>query len=104
MATTDTPSASVADCPDLLGRAQSHSWEYGRRCVDREGDHRETWTDETGRQSLAVFDVTDHTVVLRVTSPVGRESFYGMAERDYEAARAALADEGWAVRTAAQNE
>jgi len=102
MATTDTPSAPVVECPDLLERAESHSWEYGHRCVDREGEHRETWVD--GRQSVAVFDVTDHTVVCRISSPVGRESFYGMARRDYEAARDALAEDGWTVRTTPKGE
>ena len=60
--------------PVDLRRAESQSWEYGHRCVRREGQHRETWAEETGRQSIAVYDVTDHTVVLRVETPVGRQS------------------------------
>ena len=99
MATSNTSPSGVlgADLPAALDRAESHSWAYGHACVDREGEHRETWTDETGRQSLAVFEVTDHTVVLRVRTPVGRESFYGMADRDYVAARESFADDGWTL-------
>ncbi|MBX0296361.1 hypothetical protein [Haloarcula nitratireducens] len=102
MATSDTSTADspASTFPISLSRAESHSWEYGHRCVDREGTHRETWTDESDRQSLTVFDVTDHTVVLRYRTPVGRQSFYGMAARDYSAARETLvADEDWTVQT-----
>ncbi|WP_135303825.1 hypothetical protein [Haloarcula amylovorans] len=102
MATSDTPTADplASTFPIPLSRAESHSWEYGQRCVSREGSYRETWTDEVGRQSLTVFDVTDHTLVLRCQTPVGRQSYYGMATRDYSAAREALvADEGWTVQT-----
>jgi len=99
MATSNTSQSGGvgAALPAALDRAESHSWEYGHTCVSREGQHRETWTDETGRQSLTVFDVTEHTVVLRVQTPVGRESFYGMAERDYEAACGSLVDDGWTL-------
>jgi len=98
MATSNTSSDVLGvGLPAALDRAESHSWEYGHTCVEREGQPRETWTDETGRQSLTVFDVTDHTVVLRVRTPVGRESFYGMADRDYEAARESFTDDGWTL-------
>ncbi|WP_262180085.1 hypothetical protein [Haloarcula laminariae] len=99
MATSDKSPSGVlgVDLPAALNRAESHSWEYGHTCVTREGRPRETWTDGTGRQSVTAFDVTDHTVVLRVRTPVGRESFYGMADRDYEAAREAFADDGWTL-------
>ena len=99
MATSDTSPSGVlgADLPAALGRAESHSWEYGHACVTREGQPRETWRDEAGRQSVTVFDVTDHTVVLRVRTPVGRESFYGMADRDYETARESFADGAWTL-------
>jgi len=69
--------------------------------VRREGQHRETWADETGTQSIAVYDVTDHTVVLRVETPAGRQSFYGMADSDYERARDCLRSAG-AWTTAAE--
>ena len=99
MATSNTSSSTVlgVGLPAALDRAESHSWQYGHTCVAREGEPRETWTDETGRQSLTVFDVTEHTVVLRVRTPVGRESFYGMADRDYEAVRESFVDSGWTL-------
>ncbi len=98
MATSNTSSDVLGvELPAALDRAESHSWEYGHTCVAQEGEPCETWADETGRQSLTVFDVTDHTVVLRVRTPVGRESFYGMAKRDYEAVRDSLADDGWTL-------
>ena len=96
MATSNTSSdVPGVGLPAALHRAESHSWEYGHNCVAREGRPRETWTEETGRQSLTVFDVTEHTVVLRLRTPVGRESFYGMADRDYEAVRESLVADGW---------
>ena len=99
MATSNTSQSGGvgADLPTALDRAESHSWEYGHACVTQEGQPRETWTDETGRESLTVFDVTEHTVLLRVRTPVGRESFYGMADRDYEAVRDSLTDDGWTL-------
>jgi len=99
MATSNTSQSGGlgVGLPAALDRAESHSWEYGHTCVALEGQPRETWTDETGRQSLTVFDVTEHTVVLRVRTPVGRESFYGMADQDYEAARESFADDGWTL-------
>ncbi len=99
MATSDTSTSGVvgADLPAALDRAESHSWEYGHTCVRREGKPRETWTGEADRQSVTVFDVTDHTVMLRVRTPVGRESFYGMADCDYEAARESFAAGGWTL-------
>jgi hypothetical protein len=104
MATPDTSTVPNYGSPGLLDRAESHSWEYGHRCVEEEGDHRETWTEETGRQSVAVFDVTSSTVVIRIQTPVGRQSFYGMAECDYEAARELLAADGWTARDAPLDE
>ena len=98
MATADSSTVCqrVDTVPVDLSQAESHSWEYGKRCVRREGQHRETWS--SGRQSIAVFDVTDHTVVLRVETPVGRQSFYGMADRDYRRARERLVDaSAWTV-------
>ena len=99
MATSNTSQSDVpgVDLPAALDRAESHSWEYGHTCVAQEGQPRETWTDETGRQSLTVFDVTEHTVVLRVRTPVGRESFYGMAKRDYETVRESFVGDGWTL-------
>ena len=98
MATSDSSAPCRQDgrFPVDLRRAESHSWEYGHRCVRREGRHRETWADENGRQSIAVYDVTDHTVVLRVETPAGRQSFYGMADSDYRRARDCLrAADAW---------
>ena len=45
----------------------------------------------TAPWGLAVFDVADHTAVVRVRTPVGRELFYGAVEADLAALREGLA-------------
>ncbi|MFB6073571.1 MAG: hypothetical protein ABEJ89_01005 [Haloarculaceae archaeon] len=53
------------------------SWALGARVVEDEAATRlGRWRRADGWR-LAVFRVTDVTVVLRVGTPVGRERFYG---------------------------
>ncbi|MDS0298515.1 hypothetical protein NDI76_07160 [Halogeometricum sp. S1BR25-6] len=59
------------------------SWELGSRVVDDEESSRESeWTHVDAPWRLSVFHVTNHTDVLRVRTPVGRERFYGAVETD----------------------
>jgi hypothetical protein len=59
------------------------SWELGSRVVDDEESTRESeWTHADAPWRLSVFRVTNHTDVLRVRTPVGRERFYGAVETD----------------------
>ncbi|WP_336002839.1 hypothetical protein [Halorientalis halophila] len=92
-AAAELPSAIPFDVP----RPTRLSWALGSRTVSDEAAtlaHR--WTDTAGGWRLAVFDVTDETVLLRVRTPVGRERFYGAAKLDLDGARAALdADARW---------
>jgi|APHM01.1.fsa_nt_gi hypothetical protein len=57
------------------------SWDVGSRTVDGEAATlRSRWSDTESHWRLAVFAVTDETVVLRIRTPVGRARFYGAAE------------------------
>ena len=51
------------------------SWALGRRII---GDEESTRLFERreGRRTLTAYAVTDHTCVVAVRSPVGREKFY----------------------------
>lgn len=77
----DLPGVVPFDLPHL----SRLSWELGSRVVDdptatREGE----WEHVDGSWSLAAHRVTSATVVLRLTSPTGREHFYGTTERQFE--------------------
>lgn len=65
------------------------SWELGTRVVgDDDSELRGEWA-AAGRWRLSVFRVAEHTGVVRVRTPVGRERFYGGAMADL---RSALTD------------
>lgn len=61
------------------------SWELGDR-LTRQGDANRVATFENPARntSLAVFEATTHTRLVRVRTPVGREKFYGVARRDVD--------------------
>jgi hypothetical protein len=86
--------------PFSLARATRLSWELGTRVTA--GDDaalRGAWECTAVSREIAVFDVTDHTAVIRVRTPVGRERFYGAADMDLEAALVRLtADSDWRRR------
>lgn len=69
------PPSSVL--PVDLPSAESLSWELGRRIV-RDGVPRLVFAENVRfGSSLTAFDVAEHTCVVRVRTPVGRETFYG---------------------------
>ncbi len=81
--------------PFGLDAAESLSWALGSEVVAAKPEcARLERTDGSG--SLAAFRATEHTVVVRVRTAVGREKFYGLAAADF---RDALADAGarWRV-------
>lgn len=69
------------------------SWELGSRVVDDEESTCESeWTHTNAPWRLSVFRVTNHTDVLRVRTPVGRERFYGTVETDLREALPGLVE------------
>jgi hypothetical protein len=81
--------------PFGLDAAQSLSWDLGSEIVAAKPEcARVERTDGSG--SVTAFEATDHTVVVRVRTAVGRETFYGLAAADF---REALTDLGarWRV-------
>ncbi|WP_123536770.1 hypothetical protein [Halosimplex salinum] len=79
--------------PVSLERTTRLSWELGER-VTRTGEAalRGRWQCVTAPWELAVFDVADHTAVVRVRTPVGRELFYETEAGGLESALPALAE------------
>jgi len=77
--------------PVSLERTTRLSWELGDRVTTGpDATLAGRWRCHTAPWAVAVFDVTDHTAVVRVRTPVGRELFYGVADADLTAARDAL--------------
>ena len=62
------------------------SWELGSRVVDDDGVFHSKWEQTDSRWSLSIFCVAEHTVILCVRTPVGRERFYAAAKLDLERA------------------
>lgn len=93
MSTRGQPEGRQVSLPDAVPFSVPEltrlSWELGARVVgDGDSELRGEWAG-TGRWRLSVFRVTEHTGVVRVRTPVGREQFYGAAMADL---RSALAD------------
>jgi len=76
--------------PFSLPHASRLSWELGARTVDGAALAGE-WDHADSSWSLAVFEATSATVIVRVTTPAGRERFYGVARMDLESALPKLA-------------
>ncbi|NEU59243.1 hypothetical protein [Halorussus sp. MSC15.2] len=71
------------------------SWELGSQVVS-DATRLSEWEHATSGRRLAVYDATDHTVVLGVRTPVGRERFFGATKHDVDAKRSRLRDaENW---------
>jgi len=67
------------------------SWELGSRVVDDEESTLEgKWRRSEGQWTLSVFRVTNHTDILQVRTPVGRELFYGATQTAFESAVSTL--------------
>ncbi len=77
-----------------LDTANEMSWMLGER-LTREDDRTTLvgeWRTPTSRQSVALFEVTSETAVLRYRSPVGREHYFGTTLSEARQTRAELAD------------
>ncbi|WP_253737570.1 hypothetical protein [Halohasta salina] len=67
------------------------SWELGSRVVDDEAaalDGR--WRQAEAGWGLSVYRVTNHTDILKVRTPVGREQFYGVTRTEFTTAVSTL--------------
>lgn len=74
--------------PFPLDAAESLSWDLGSELVDRKPECAHL--ERAGGGSLTAFEATDHTVVVRVRTAVGREKFYGLATTEFRSALDAL--------------
>jgi len=87
--------------PEAVPLALEHttrlSWELGSRVVGDETavlDSR--WRRTEAGWGLSVYRVTNHTDILEVRTPVGREQFYGVTRSEFESAVSALdASDRW---------
>lgn len=70
---TEPSSALPVDLPSV----ESLSWQLGRRVVEDGPPRLASAENVRFGGSLTAFDVTDHTCIVRVRTPVGRETFYG---------------------------
>jgi len=78
--------------PVSLDRTTRLSWELGDRVTTgADATLAGEWRCRSAPWAVAAFDVTDHTAVVRVRTPVGRELFYGVADADLAVACDALA-------------
>ena len=80
-----------SELPFALPAVSRLSWDLGSRVV-AEARLLGSWDHRRSGRTLAVYDVSDNTVVLGVRTPAGRERFYGAAEADFEAKRPRLAE------------
>ncbi len=74
--------------PFALDAAESLSWDLGSELVDRKPECARL--ERAGGGSLTAFEATEHTVVVRVRTAVGREKFYGLAATEFRNALDAL--------------
>lgn len=95
MSTQGTRGASAARLPDAvpfgLPALSRLSWELGSQVV-ADAPLLGEWEHAASGRTLGVYDVTDHTVVLGVRTPVGRERFFGATKADFEEKRPLLSD------------
>ncbi|MFB6072281.1 MAG: hypothetical protein ABEJ88_04860 [Halobacterium sp.] len=83
MATRDGQSILAERVPLPVDDAQSVSWRLGTELAAEKPEcaHLER---ADGAGSLTVYEATDHTVLARFRTPVGRETFFGLATLDLE--------------------
>jgi len=85
-----------------IGRAaiESLSWRLGSRVTGGvDATPRLELIRRTTNSSLAVFEATDYTYVVRFRTPVGREKFFGVAGVDLRPMLEELLDRGeWGIR------
>lgn len=78
--------------PVSLARASRLSWELGERVTRGGAEQRGQWECVTAPWDLAVYDVGDHSAVVRVRTPAGRKLFYEAPADAFEEAAAALSE------------
>lgn len=87
-----------AAVPLSVSAANRLSWELGSRVVS-DATLLAAWEHATTGRTLALYDATDHTVVLAVTTPAGRERFYGAPKADFDGDYSRLGDaDDWQQR------
>ncbi|MFB6171603.1 MAG: hypothetical protein ABEJ23_03650 [Haloarculaceae archaeon] len=90
-----TPAALPDVVPLALPVVTRLSWDLGERITGGEdASLRGAWRHARSPRTLELYDVTAHTAVLKLRSPVGRERFYGVPETDVDRALPALAAAG----------
>lgn len=93
----DAPDGRGGGLPDAvpvsLERTARLSWELGEGAIQT-GDARlrGCWECVTAPWDLAVYDVGDHSALVRVRTPVGRELFYETSTTGLERALPMLAE------------
>lgn len=98
---SERPSAGGPGLPVSIPARNELSWTLGDR-VTTEADATLLGECEHDRshRSVALFSVTDHTVVLRVRTPVGRHRYFGATRTEAEGTLDRLAaQEGWHRRS-----
>ena len=77
--------------PDSLQPTTRLSWELGSRVVDdAEASLESEWYRTKGGWRLSVYRVTNHTDILQIRTPAGRELFYGVTQAAFASAVSAL--------------
>lgn len=92
MATHDSPNnvSNQVTLPNIVPFDLSYltrlSWELGSRTVENNDSALHSqWIHKMGWK-LSIFQATSKTVILRLSTPVGREQFYGAAQMDLDSA------------------
>ncbi|MFW5950137.1 MAG: hypothetical protein ACOCR6_02160 [archaeon] len=79
------------------GAIESISWRLGTRLTGDEPCLL-TLSNQRTTSSLAVFEATDFTCIVRFRTPVGREKFFGVAAVDLRTMLESLLDHGeWTI-------
>jgi len=89
----DSPSCSILpdSVPDSLRPTTRLSWELGSRVIeDAEASLESEWYRTAGGWRLSVYRVTNHTDILQLRTPAGRELFYGVTQAAFGSAVSAL--------------
>lgn len=99
MATRDQGGILARQVPFPLTDAECLSWDLGAELAERKPECARLEHVDSGRD-LAVYAATDHTVIARFRTAVGREKFFGLALTDFRAALESLPP-AWRVERAA---
>lgn len=71
--------------PMTLPAANPLSWSLGDRlATDTDTTLLGAWEHDGSQRTVTVYDTTEHTVLLCLRTPVGREKYYSAAKVDVE--------------------